>query len=57
MRGNTDKVMFVNPKQVTQLRKTVTFFLPISTLIRLLMSGEIEDLANTEIAPTRKVRS
>lgn len=52
---NTDKVMFVNPKQVTQLRKDSDFLSADKYPNNVIMSGEIGKIANTRIVPTRKV--
>lgn len=53
--ANTDKVMFVNPKQVTQLRKDSDFLSADKYPNQVMMSGEIGKIANTRIVPTRKV--
>lgn len=52
---NTDKVMFVDPKQVTQLRKDSDFLSADKYPNNVIMTGEIGMIANTRIVPTRKV--
>lgn len=52
---NTEKVMFVNPKQVTQLRKDSDFISADKYPNNVMMSGEIGKIANTRIVPTKKV--
>lgn len=52
---NTDKVMFVAPTQVTQLRKDPDFLSADKYPNNVIMTGEIGTIANTRIVPTRKV--
>lgn len=53
---NTDKVMFVNPKQVTALRKDANFISADKYPGNVVMTGEIGMIANTRIVPSRKVK-
>lgn len=53
---NTEKVMFVNPKQVTTLRKDPNFISADKYPANVVMSGEIGTIANTRIVPTKKVK-
>lgn len=53
---NTEKVMFVNPKQVTTLRKDPNFISADKYPANVVMSGEIGTIANTRIVPTNKVK-
>lgn len=52
---NTEKVMFVHPKQVTQLRKDENFISSDKYPGNVMMSGEIGMIANTRIVPSKKV--
>lgn len=52
---NTDKVMFVDPKQITQLRKDSDFTSADKYPNDVMMLGEIGKIANTRIVPTKKV--
>ncbi|MFV0351424.1 MAG: N4-gp56 family major capsid protein [Oscillospiraceae bacterium] len=53
---NTAKVMFINPKQVTQLRKDPDFLSADKYGGQsVIMSGEIGMIANTRVVPSRKV--
>lgn len=52
---NSDKVMFVHPKQVTQLRKDSDFISADKYPGSVIMSGEIGMIANTRIVPSKKV--
>lgn len=52
---NTDKVMFVDPKQITQLRKDSDFISADKYPNNVMMLGEIGKIANTRIVPTKKV--
>lgn len=52
---NTEKVMFVNPKQVTTLRKDANFISADKYPNNVVMSGEIGMIANTRIVATKKV--
>lgn len=55
---NTEKVMFVHPKQVTRLRKDSDFTSAdkYGTGTNVVMSGEIGKIANTRIVPSKKVK-
>ena len=55
---NTEKVIFVNPKQVTQLRKDPNFLSAdkYGTENRVMVTGEIGKIANCRVVPTRKVK-
>lgn len=52
---NTEKVMFVHPKQVTVLRKDPDFLSADKYASGVVMSGEIGMIANTRIVPSKKV--
>lgn len=52
---NTEKVMFVNPKQVTTLRKDANFISADRYPNNVVMSGEIGMIANARIVSTNKV--
>lgn len=52
---NTEKVMFVNPKQVTTLRKDPNFISADKYPNQVVMTGEIGTIANTRIVSTKKV--
>jgi N4-gp56 family major capsid protein len=52
---NTEKVMFVNPKQVTQLRLDENFISADKYNNDVVMKGEIGMIANTRIVPSRRV--
>lgn len=52
---NTEKVMFVNPKQVTTLRKDPNFISADKYPNNVVMTGEIGMIANTRIVATNKV--
>ena len=52
---NSDKVMFVNPKQVTQLRKDPNFISADKYTGQVVITGEIGMIANCRIVPTKKV--
>ncbi len=52
---NTEKVMFVNPKQVTTLRKDPNFISADKYPNNVVMTGEIGMIANTRIVVTSKV--
>lgn len=52
---NTEKVMFVNPKQVTTLRKDPNFISSDKYPGNVLMTGEIGIIANARIVPSKKV--
>lgn len=55
---NTSKVMFVNPKQVTKLRKDSNFISAdkYGVGMNVVMTGEIGIIANTRIVPSKKVK-
>lgn len=53
---NTEKVMFVNPAQVTQLRKDANFISADKYPGNVVMTGEIGMVASARIVPTRKVK-
>lgn len=52
---NTTKVMFVNPKQVTQLRLDTNFISADKYDNKVIMTGEIGQIANTRIVPSRRI--
>ena len=52
---NTDKVMFVHPKQVTQLRKDSDFISADKYPGNVVMTGEIGKIANVRVVPSKKV--
>lgn len=52
---NTSKVMFINPKQVTQLRKDSNFISADKYPGNVIMTGEIGMIANCRIVPSKKV--
>lgn len=52
---NTEKVMFVNPNQVTTLRKDPNFISADKYPNNVVMTGEIGMIANTRIVATSKV--
>lgn len=52
---NTEKVMFVHPKQVTQLRHDANFISADKYPGNVIMSGEIGMIANCRIVPSRRV--
>ena len=52
---NTEKVMFVNPKQVTTLRKDPNFISADKYPNQVVMTGEIGMIANARIVSTKKV--
>jgi N4-gp56 family major capsid protein len=53
---NTEKVMFVHPKQVTQLRKDADFTSADKYPGNVIMTGEIGKIANTHVVPSKKVK-
>ena len=53
---NTEKVIFVHPKQVTQLRKDADFTSADKYPGNVVMTGEIGKIANTHIVPSKKVK-
>lgn len=52
---NTQKVMFVHPKQVTTLRKDPDFIGADKYDGKIIMTGEIGRIANAAIVPSRRV--
>jgi len=52
---NTEKVMFVNPLQVGQLRKDPNFISADKYPGNVIMTGEIGKIANCRIVPSKKV--
>lgn len=54
---NTEKVMFVSPKQVTKLRKDTNFISAdkYGVGMNVIMTGEIGRIANTRIVPSKKI--
>lgn len=52
---NTEKVMFIHPKQVTQLRKDPEFISADKYTGDVVMTGEIGKIANCRIVPSKKV--
>ena len=53
---NSEKVMFVNPKQTTQLRKDQDFISRDKYGNQVMMDGEIGMIANTRIVPSKRVK-
>ena len=53
---NTEKVMFVNPAQVTTLRKDANFISADKYPGNVIMTGEIGTIANTRIVPSKKIK-
>lgn len=54
---NSEKVMFVNPAQVTTLRKDSDFISADKYANNVIMTGEIGRIANCRIVPSRKVET
>lgn len=54
--GNTQKVMFVHPKQITQLRHDENFISADKYPGAVVMTGEIGMIANARIVPSKRVR-
>ena len=52
---NTEKVIFVHPKQVTQLRKDSDFISADKYPGNVMMSGEIGKIANCRVVSSKKV--
>lgn len=52
---NTEKVMFVSPSQVTQLRQDPDFLSADKYPQNVIMQGEIGKIANTRIVPSKKI--
>lgn len=53
---NTEKVIFVHPKQVTQLRKDSDFISADKYAAGVMMNGEIGKIANCRVVPSKKVK-
>lgn len=53
--GSSDKVLFVHPKQVTQLRKTADFLSADKYQPGVALTGEIGMVAGCRIVPSKKV--
>lgn len=54
---NTEKVMFVHPKQVTELRKDADFISREKYGNQVMVDGEIGMVANARIVPSKRVKS
>lgn len=52
---NSEKVMFVNPKQVTDLRKDPNFISADKYDGKVIMTGEVGKICNARIVPSKKV--
>ena len=52
---NTEKVMFIHPKQMTQLRHDANFISADKYTGAVVMTGEIGMIANTRIVPSKRV--
>lgn len=52
---NTEKVIFVHPKQVTSLRKDADFISADKYPGKVVMTGEIGMIANCHVVPSKKV--
>lgn len=52
---NTEKVIFVHPKQVTQLRKDSDFISADKYTGDVVMTGEIGKIANCRVVPSKRV--
>lgn len=52
---NTEKVIFVNPAQVTQLRKDANFISADKYTGEVVMTGEVGKIANCRVVPSKKV--
>ena len=53
---NTEKVIFVHPKQVTQLRKDSDFISADKYTGDVVMTGEIGKVAGVHVVPSRKIK-
>ncbi len=53
--ANSEKVMFIHPKQMTQLRHDENFISADKYPGAVIMSGEIGMIANTRIVPSKRV--
>ena len=54
---NVEKVMFIHPKQVSQLRKDSNFISNDKYPNNVIMKGEIGMIANTRIVPSKRARN
>ena len=54
---NSDKVMFINPKQMATLRKDADFISADKYQAGVAVTGEIGKIANTRVVASRKVPS
>lgn len=52
---NTEKVIFVHPKQVSQLRKDTNFISADKYKAGVILTGEIGMIANCRVVPSKKV--
>jgi len=52
---NGEKVMFINPKQMTDLRKDTNFISADKYPGNVVMTGEVGMICNTHIVPSKKV--
>ena len=52
---NTEKVIFVHPKQVTQLRHDTNFISTDKYKSGVIMTGEIGTIANCRVVPSKRV--
>ena len=52
---NSEKVIFVNPKQVTTLRKDANFISADKYDGKVIMTGEIGKICNARVIPSKKV--
>lgn len=52
---NTDKIMFVHPKQLTQLRKDDDFISREKYGNQVMIDGEVGVIGNARVVPSRKV--
>lgn len=52
---NSEKVIFVHPKQVTQLRKDTNFISADKYTGNVIVTGEIGMIANCRVVPSKKV--
>lgn len=52
---NTEKIMYINPKQVTTLRKDPEFISADKYPGYTIVSGEIGKICNTRVVPSKKV--
>ena len=52
---NTEKVIFIHPKQITQLRKDSDFISADKYDGKVMLTGEIGKIANCRVVPSKKV--